>query len=959
MFGRVSVFGIFLTLLMSLASLGSAEIRQGATESEAREPKTQEAAGHKIAVPPIPFEKYKLKNGLEVILSEDHNLPLVAVYVMYHVGPANERPGRTGFAHLFEHLMFEGSLHTGSKVHFKTLEALGAKQINGTTDLDHTKYFETVPSNELEKALWLESDRMGFLLETIDNTELANQRDVVRNERRQKIENEPYGLADEGVFHLLFPKEHPYHADTIGSHADIEAARIADVREFFRLYYAPNNASLAIVGDIDKTQAKHLVEKYFGPLPAGDPVPKIAVVTPPITVERRAIIADRIELPRVYIAWITDPSFRPGDAEEQLLGDILGGPGKSSRLYKKLVYEKQLAQDVSAQQTSLSLGSVFTIQVTARPGIKPEQLESAIDDELAEMRRSGPTQAELDRARNLVEARILRRMESLGGEGGVAGRLSRYNHYLGDPGFLPKDLERYEKVSLRGVQLASQQKLTKDSRVVVYCVPGSKVVDDVPKSTGEGEAKAEPPTPDRAAFLAAQAWRSRAPLAGSPRKVNLPIPKQFKLDNGLSVLLVERHNLPVVTANLFLLSGSDANPPDKPGLAAFTAKMLEEGTGKRSALQIAQDADGIGAELSTSSTNDWTGVFIRCLKQNLDPGFDLLGDLVLNPAFAAADLERLRKERLVSLAQQRDNAVSLALKELYQATYGGQHPYGYIELGTEDSLKKITSEDLKGFWAAGYVPTNAVLAIAGDVTEAETRTLAAKYFGSWQGPAHKSQVPQLPLAVSSHIVIIDKPGSPQTALAIGTAGVSRSSPDYAPVEVMNTILGGQVSSRLNANLREKHGYTYAAFSQFVYRRGPGPFFARSSVRTDVTAPAIGEIFSELNALRNVPVPAGELQSTKESMGRALPGLFETTQQTARSIADLYVYGLPLDYFNRLPAQIEAVSSKALQEMAEKYLQPSAMIVVAVGDRKKIEPEIRKLNLAPIEIRDLDGNLQGK
>lgn len=912
------------------------------------------APAQKIAVPTIPFEKYKLKNGLEVILSEDHRLPLVAVYVLYHVGPANERPGRTGFAHLFEHLMFDGSLHVGQKAHFKTLEAAGARQVNGTTDLDHTKYFETVPSDELEKALWLESDRMGFLLENITNAKLVNQRDVVRNERRQKIENEPYGVADEGLFHLLFPKEHPYHADVIGSHADIEAARLNDVRDFLRLYYTPNNASLAIVGDIDKARTRELVEKYFGTLPAGDPVPKINAVTTPITTERRAIITDKVELPRVYMGWITDPLFKSGDAEEQLLGWILGG-GKSSRLYKRLVYEKKLAQDVLAEQTSLELGSVFTIQVTAKPGIKPEQLEAAIDEELAEMQKNGPTQAELDQARTMTEARILRRLESIGGEGGVAGRLSRYNHHLGDPGFLPKDIERYENVTVRSVQAAAQQKLTKNSRVVLYCIPGPKVLDDVPRTK---EESSDTPTDEkRAAFVATQEWRKEPPKRGTAPKISLPVPQQFKLANGLSVLLVERHNLPVITANLFLLSGSEANPLDKPGLAAFTAKMLEAGTRKRSSLQIAADADQIGAEIVTSSTSDWSGILMRCLKQKLDGAFDLLSDLALDPAFAPEEIERVRNERLTLLLQERDNPTNIALKVFYHVAYGDKHPYGNVELGTEDSVKKISREDLEKFWATGYTPSNAVLAITGDITKAETRALAEKYFGAWKGAAKTAPSPEFHQTLARKVVIVDKPGSPQTALLVGGIGVPRSSPDYVPMEVMNTILGGLVSARLNMNLREKHGYTYAAFSQFVYRRGPGPFFARTSVRADVTAPALQELLNELNGIHANPLSAGELLGAKDSMARSLPGLFETTQQTSRSIADLFIYGLPLDYFNALPQKIDAVDAAEVQRMAEKHIQPGSMIIVAVGDRTRIEPEIKKLNLGETEIRDKQGNLQ--
>ena len=396
-----------------------------------------------IALPTIKFEKYTLPNGLVVILSEDHRLPLVSTNIWYHVGPANEVPGRTGFAHLFEHMMFEGSKHVPGNAHIRYLEAAGASDLNGTTDFDRTNYFETLPSNQLELALWLESDRMGYLPDKLDQASLTNQQDVVRNERRQSIENSPYGIVEEGVFHMLFPKSHPYHADVMGSHADIQAAKLEDVRNFFKLYYAPNNASLAIVGDFDPAQAKEWVEKYFGPLKRGAPVPKIAAVTPPITAERRAVIHDQVELPRVYMAWLTSSIFKPGDADADLAAEILGG-GKSSRLYKKLVYEKQIALDVSASQQSLILGSVFEIMVTARPGHTADEMEKAVDEELAAFRKNGPSAVELERAQNGTETGMIEGLQRLGGFGGVADRLNEYNHYLGNPGYFPEDLHRYQ-----------------------------------------------------------------------------------------------------------------------------------------------------------------------------------------------------------------------------------------------------------------------------------------------------------------------------------------------------------------------------------------------------------------------------------------------------------------------------------------------------------------------------------
>ncbi|HEY0323447.1 MAG TPA: pitrilysin family protein [Pyrinomonadaceae bacterium] len=900
------------------------------------------------APPTLNYEKYKLKNGLEVILLEDHRLPMVAVNLWYHVGPANERPGLTGFAHLFEHMMFQGSKNIGDDQHFKLLEGAGASDINGTTDFDRTNYFETLPSNQLEMALWLESDRMGFLLDTLDQRKLANQRDVVRNERREG-ENSPYSLVEEEEYHLLFPKSHPYYASVIGSHADIESARLKDVREFFKLYYAPNNASLAIVGDIDKAKTKALVEKYFGPVPSGQPVPPIDARTPPITSEKRAVVTDQVELPRVYMGWITDPIYKPGDAEAQMLARILGG-GKSSRLYKRLVYDKQIAQDVNASQNSLILGSVFEVRATAKPGVKPEDLEKAIDEELDAIRKEGPRPEEADRARNLIQGQIVRGLEVLGGFGGVADRLNQYNHYLGDPGFLAKDLARFDKATASAIQKVAQDKLAKNSRVVVYGVPGKKVIDDIPKTAEQEKGEAV-----TGANIPGQEWRKQQPGAGTSSSLTLPVPGIFKLPNGLTVMFVEQHNLPVVSANLVVLSGSERNPSDKPGLASFTADMLDEGTNKRSTLQIADDVAQIGAVLQSGSSSDQSTISTRVLKKNVDAAFDLMSDVALNPSFTDKEIERVRKSRLTQILQQRDNPNALANKVFFNTVFGDKHPYGFIELGTAESVKAITRDDMMSFWKAGYTPENSALVIAGDINEKEVHTLAEKYFAKWSGKGSQMSVPDATASAGRKLIIVDKPGSPQTVLRIGQIGVTRSNPDYVPIEVMNTGLGGLFSSRINMNLREKNGYTYGAFSVFVFRRGAGPFYSGGSVRTDVTAPATREIFNELERIRNSDVTADELKTAKDSFARSLPGLFETTAQTVGSLSQLFVYNLPLDYYRQLPARIDAVNTADIRRVAEKYLTPNSMIVVAVGDRSKIEEELKKLNLGNVEVRDLEGN----
>jgi zinc protease len=903
---------------------------------------TAQSPGRKL--PTIPFEKYRLKNGLEVILSEDHTLPLVSVNLWYHVGPANERPGRTGFAHLFEHMMFEGSQHVGGKAHFAYLEGAGATDINGTTNFDRTNYYETIPSNQLELALWLESDRMGYLVGTLDIEKLANQRDVVRNERRQSTENTPYGLAEEGLFHLLFPKGHPYYPAVIGSHADVEAAKLEDVREFFRQYYTPNNATLAIVGEFDKAKIKALVEKYFGSIPAGPEVPKITATTPPITSERRAVVTDQVELPRVYMGWITPPVFQKGDAESNLFSQILGG-GKSSRLYKSLVYEKQIAQDVSTSTEETRLGSIFELTITAKPGVKPEDLEKAIDAELAKLQAEGPSAAEVERARNVTETALVRALERTNG---VANRLNYYNQFLGNPDYFSKDLARFDALTPADIKHTAQTIFKKDARAVVYAVPGKKVIDDLPKTSDEENKRQAKEAGESKVAMADEPWRAKAPTAGPLPKFSLPVPDKAQLSNGLTIYLVERHNLPLVAATLYTISGSELNPLDKPGLSGFTADMLTEGTAARSALKFAEDTDQIGATIATQAGYSSASVSLSALSWNAGGGFDLLSDATLHPAFDAKEVERIRNQRVTAVLQENDEPFSLALRTANHVLFPNS-PYGFSVLGTEASNKSIKRDDLTAFWKQGYVPSNAVLAIAGDLSLAQARELATKYFGAWSGNATSGQALVTPSLPAKSVALVDKPGAPQTALLLSSLGASRNTPDYVPLEVMNTALGGLFSSRINMNLREEHGYTYGAQSFFQYRRGVGPFFAGGAIRTDATAPATQELFKEVRRIREEELKPEELQKAKDSFSKTLVGLFETTRETASTIGQQFVFGLPVEYYRDLPAQIDKVTGTDALRVAKQYLHPEATIVVGVGDRAKIEPALKQLDVGPINV----------
>ena len=901
-------------------------------------------AGNDTKWPQLKYEKYKLKNGLEVILSEDHRLPLVAVNLWYHVGPMYEKAGRTGFAHLFEHMMFQGSKNVGEKAHIRYLEAAGASDINGTTDFDRTNYYETLPSNQLELALWLESDRMGFLLETLDATKLANQRDVVRNERREGVENAPYQLPEEVMQQTLFPAPHPYHGVVIGSHADIEAAKLDDVREFFRQYYTPNNASIAIVGDFDPATAKKMIEKYFGPIPSGPPVPLVDTKTQPITHETRLTVSDEVELPRVYMLWLAPAYFTPGDADADMMAYVLGR-GRSSRLYKKLVYEQQIAQDVDAQRYPLKLGSMFYLQVTCKPGVTAEQAEKSINDELNALRKDGPATQEVEQARNSIQSAMVFRLQRMGE---VANLLNLYNQFLDDPGKLDWDLERYDAVSAESMKTFADTTLTDNSRIVMDVIKGKKTINDPPQNK-------EPEKPSNVASLniPGQEWRKTAPAPGPMSSLTLPVPKEMTLANGLTILLTEQHNLPIVAVKAVVVGGNGDNPPDNPGLAGFTVRLLTEGSKRRSALQIADDVARIGAKLETDSDPDSSMISAEVLKYNVNSYFDVLSDVVLHPAFDAKDIERVRSERATLLLQTSDDPDALSQRVSQRLLYGDRD-YGYLPLGTESSIKNTTRDELEKFWTTEYVPANTGLMLAGDLTDSEARSLAEKYFGGWKSAGKRSAIPQVTANPSRSIYLVDRPGSAQTTLRAVTLGAPRSTPDYAVLEVANNALGGLFASRVNMNLREKHGYTYGANSYFNYRRGNGPFYVVSSVRTDTTADALREMFKEIEGMQTSALTPQELSLSKDAAARSLAGRFETMRQTVDTTSELFTFDLRLDFYSKLPARVDAVTARDVEQVAKQYFVPGKMFVVAVGDKEKIESALQGLNMGKVQLTNFDG-----
>jgi len=882
-------------------------------------------------LPDLKFEKFELPNGLDVILHEDHSIPVVSVNIWYHTGSKNETPGRTGFAHLFEHLMFQGSEH--HNIEFDDgIDKYGGVN-NGSTNTDRTNYWENIPSNYLEKVLWLEADRMGYLLPAITQERLDNQRNVVMNEKRQNYDDQPYGEVRELMYRLLYPSEHPYSWLTIGSMDDLAAASLEDVKAFFRMYYTPNNASLCIAGDIDPEQAKQWVEKYFGPIPAGPPVKRMEKWVPVLTEEVRANMEDKVQLPRLYMAWHTPPYYDPGDAEFDLLASILSS-GKSSRLYNALVYEKKIAQDVSAYQASREIGSTFHIQVTAKEGHSLDEIEHEVNAILDDILTNGITQDEFDRAKTNWEAGFVRQLQNIGGFSGRAETLNKYNIFLGDPGKLQWDKDRYTNATIAGVLSYARQYIKPDARLVLDVVPQGQLA-AMDENT---DMTVEPgPTPEP---------------SFTPPQI-----QTATLSNGMELYLVENHKLPLIQANLVIKSGWGADPVDRPGAGALTSEMLNEGTKSLNAIQISDEVQRLGAQFGTNSGFDNSTINLNVLKKNLDPALDLMADVVLNPTFPQKELDLQKEIYLGRIQQESLQPIVVGFKSFLRQLYGPDHPYGqpYTGSGTKESITAITRADLEKYYKANYLPNNTAAVVVGDITLDEAKAKLEKAFKKWRpGDVPQMAIKHVNPPAKTKICIIDKPGAAQSTIMLGNLIASRNDPDYLPATVVTQALGGGSIARLYMNLRQDKGYTYGAYSFVTGRRGQGAFVCYAQVQTDVTKESIEEFMKEIRGITGaIPLTKEELTDSENNMTKGFPQDFETLGGVAGQLSSIVTYDLPLDSWKTYIPRIESVTVDKAIATAREYIHPDDLLIVVVGDRAKIEPKIRELNLGEVVLSSTD------
>ncbi len=743
-------------------------------------------------IPDLKVETFTLPNGLSVILHEDHTTPFVGVNLWYKVGSKDEKPGRTGFAHLFEHLMFQGSKNHDSE-YFGPLEQLGA-QINGSTSTDRTNYYEALPTNGLETALWLEADRMGFLLSALTQEKLDNQRDVVKNERRQRVDNVPYGVAGERLDEILYPSDHPYHHSVIGSMADLSAASLADVSTFFRTYYSPNNASLTLAGDINPTEAKKLVEKYFGPIPRGPEVTKLMPKVPVLTESTTVALTDDVQLARTELVWPTVALGDPDEAALDALASILGQLPNENRLFRALQYDKQLAANASAFHFTSALAGTFSVTITPQRGQKLDDLIAIADAQIARLKQEGPTEEEISKVKNGVESRSVLSLQTVQAK---ADFFNRNYVQHGDPLAYKKELREAYAVTADDVKRVANKYLVAN-RIRLDVNPGAKTPrpeeTPVDRST-QAPLASVPAVPVKDTFD-----RSIEPKPG-PNPAFTPAPvERRRLSNGLEVLIAERHNLPVVGLNLVVKGGGTLVPPGKEGLASLTGDLLlTEGDGYLgTSLQITAELSELGASINGGGGAESCNLSLTTLARNLTKALDIYTDVLLHPSFPVKDLERLRTQRLSMLLRQVDNPPTIANLVFPKLLYGDSHPYGRPNTGTPKSVKGLTRDDVVSFYKTLFVPNNAALIVVGDTTPDAIIPVLESALKDWKpGSPVATTLPEPPASKPVTVYLIDKPGAAQSILTVGQVGVPRNTPDYFPLSIMNATLGGQFSSRIS------------------------------------------------------------------------------------------------------------------------------------------------------------------
>ena len=881
----------------------------------------------------IAFEKHTLSNGLDVILHQDRSIPVAAVNVWYHVGSKDEEVGRTGFAHLFEHIMFRGTRHHKAS-HFEPLQKIGAT-LNGSTTGDRTNYWEDVPSNYLELALWLEADRMGFLLDALDQEGFDTERDVVKNERRQSYENRPYGMAQWHIQQSLFPLPHPYHWMTIGSQEDLDAASLDDVKDFFRQYYSPSNASLAIAGDIDTGEALDMAQRYFGDLDPGPAVRRIARADSPLSGRVDLQMTDRVTLPRLYSVWLAPANLSGDDDASDILRAILSD-GHSSRMYRSLVYEKQIAQSASVSYYAAEIAGQFRMELTPAEGHTLEEVEEAAEAVLHSIASEPPTDEEFERAINRIEMQHYRTLSRVGGFGGRADALNYFNTFTGDPDHLNRVMDDYRKVTREDVMRVHEQIL----------------------SGGQVRMRVYPERPLSSASVTVD--RSAQPDGGPRPSFTPPLPQRARLDNGMEVIVANKSASggPLVSFALMARAGATGDPDGLPGLSAFTAAMMDEGTTTRSSQEISAAFEHIGSRLGSEARKELTLLTAETLGRHWQHALGLAADVARNANFPEHELERVRRERLTDLRRAKDDAGFLADSNFGALVFGSESPYAHSNLGNEAAVAAVQRADMIARHGQSLRPDRLCLLVAGDVNVDDALAAAEQCFGDWVAPAEPAAAIN-PGDGQRHgdgprIYLIDKAGAAQSVIRAGMPLVERSHADHMALSVLNYAFGGQFSARLNQNLRQDKGYSYGYNSGISWYNAPSLLAAGGSVQTAVTGEAVVETLREFSHISGErPLTGDELDNAQNGLRLGYPSGFERPAQLLGQLMTLAQFNLPDDHFRTFEDRLSGVSLADTHRVGAEYLATNRLTILVVGDRAQVEDPLRALGYG-LTVLDAEG-----
>jgi zinc protease len=879
----------------------------------------------------IAYERFQLDNGLTVVVHEDRKAPIVAVSIWYGVGSASEPEGRTGFAHLFEHLMFNGSENYNDD-YFGPFEQVGATGMNGTTWFDRTNYFQTVPTPALEMALWMESDRMTHLLGAVDQERLDEQRGVVQNEKRQG-DNRPYGLVEYSQLRALFPEGHPYAHSTIGSMEDLDAASLEDVREWFSQYYGASNAVLVLAGDIDAEEARPLVERYFGDAPVGPPISRMDQWIPERERDTTETMYDDVPQARIYRTWVVPGRITGERARLDLFATVLGG-GRTSRLYRDFVFERQVATRAVAYVEEHQLASQFHIEVTLNPGEDPAEASARIDEIVAELLEEGPTEEELEAARTRTNAAMVRGLEQIGGFGGKAVTLAEGELYAGDPGFWRTYLERINYAEADEIRATANEWLT----------------------TGSHEITVLPFGDYRS--VETDADRSALPVVDTTPELEWPAVETAELSNGVDIVFVRRDAVPVVEMQMVFDAGyaADAVQGGQVGLNSFTMNMLDEGAGRMDALEIAAEAESLGANLSAGANLDLSTVTLSALSGNLQDSLNLMATVITDPTFADEDIERVREQTLNGIQQEMANPIAIALRLLPPEMYGEGHAYSvpFTGSGTPDNVAGFTREDLVAHHRTWLRPDNATLFIVGDTTLDEIAPMLERAFRGWRAPRDPLPVKNMGEAENSgsaRVIIVDRPNSPQSLILAGLIGPEGTVDDPEVYSAMNDAIGGSFTARVNMNLREDKGWSYGAQTLLWGARGQRPWIVYAPVQTDRTADSLSELLREFNEFTSTnPATEAELERSINNSTRSLPGQFETASAVRGSLVSSFNYGRDWNYPATLTERYRNLELGPIHAAAEEVVNPENLVWLIVGDAAEIEESVRALDMGGIEIR---------